>query len=71
MDRRQNFGSGLFGTSAMEIPGKSGLKTLMQCCEVSACFTCVLETAQCNCVVIVLVLVDDGLEKLSFIGVHF
>lgn len=29
MDRRQSIGSGLFGTSAMEIPGKKRLKALV------------------------------------------
>jgi len=36
MDRRQNFGSGLFGTNAMEIPGKKRLQTLLYCCELLA-----------------------------------
>jgi len=29
MDRRQSFGSGLFGTAAMDIPGKKRLTTLI------------------------------------------
>jgi len=29
MDRRQSFGSGLFGTNTAEIPGKNGWKVLV------------------------------------------
>ena len=62
MDRRQSFGSGLFGTAAMDIPGKKRLTTLIQCLRtVCRSCMCVLETAQSSC----MILNDDAFSQIS------
>ena len=49
MDRRQSFGSGLFGTNTMDIPGKNFRKVsvMREVSEQSVCmsYVCVLEIA--------------------------